>query len=78
MDDEEILARIQGLVDEEHQLRKPGGVPDPERSARLGRLEEALDQCWDLLRQRRALREFGEDESKAHVRDVESIESSLQ
>lgn len=78
MDDEEILGRIQGLVDEEHRLRKPGAPPDPERIARLGRLEETLDQCWDLLRQRRALREFGEDESKAHVRDVESIQNSLQ
>ena len=62
MDEQDILQRIQALVDEERNLReqaetaKPGPdhAPDP---SRLQRIEQDLDQCWDLLRQRRAKRE---------------------
>ena len=75
MTDEEILHRIQALVEEEHHLRKPGEPADTER---LTRLEETLDQCWDLLRQRRALREFGADDAAAKVRPVDEVEGSLQ
>lgn len=50
MADDELIATIHKLMAEEHEIRD-GGVPDPERVAHL---EETLDQCWDLLRQRRA------------------------
>jgi hypothetical protein len=56
--DVDILHRIQGLVEEEHAMRSGGGEVDP---GRLQRVEEQLDQCWDLLRQRRARREFNEN-----------------
>jgi hypothetical protein len=45
---------------------------------RLRQLEEMLDQCWDLLRQRRALREYGEDDDQADARDVSTVEGYLQ
>jgi hypothetical protein len=70
MADNDILARIDALVDEEHQLRN-GDAHDPER---LRLLEEQLDQCWDLLRQRRAKREFGQPESDAQVRPKNTVE----
>jgi len=70
MADQDILARIHELVDEEHQLRN-GEAADAER---LRHLEEQLDQCWDLLRQRRAKREFGEPESEAEVRSTDTVE----
>jgi hypothetical protein len=70
MADQDILSRIHELVDEEHQLRN-GPETDPER---LRRLEEQLDQCWDLLRQRRAKREFDQPESEAQVRSTETVE----
>jgi len=70
MADQDILARIHELVDEEHRLRTGSGT-DPEQ---LRHLEEQLDQCWDLLRQRRAKREFGEPESDAEVRSTETVE----
>jgi Protein of unknown function (DUF2630) len=75
MDDQEILSRIQSLVDEEHGLRIGDSPADTER---LERLEETLDQCWDLLRQRRARREYGEDESAAEVRDADTVEHYQQ
>jgi len=58
MDDAEILKRIRTMVDEEHSLRRSGEMVD---DSRMRQLEETLDQCWDLLRQRRAHREFGDD-----------------
>jgi len=75
MPDDDILERIQTLVDEEHALRTPGATAD---EARLAQLEVALDQCWDLLRQRRARREFGEDESVVHARDGKTVEGYQQ
>jgi Protein of unknown function (DUF2630) len=74
MADEDLLHRIQTLLDEEQAMRDTHEV-DP---GRLAHLETTLDQCWDLLRQRRALREFGEDESLARSRDVETVEDYLQ
>ena len=53
---------------------KAEGDLEDERRARLESLEVALDQCWDLLRQRRALREFGEDPERAHARDATTVE----
>ena len=73
MADEDIMTRISALVDEEHQLRSGAGTD----SQRLGELETQLDQCWDLLRQRRAKREFGESESEAQVRPPETVEKYL-
>jgi hypothetical protein len=69
-----ILHRIQGLVEEEHQLRS-GGSADPDR---LQHLEEQLDQCWDLLRQRRARREFDQDPDEAAVRSADTVEHYRQ
>ena len=73
MADDDIITRISALVDEEHRLRS-GSSPDTER---LGELEVQLDQCWDLLRQRRAKREFGAPESEAEVRPPETVEKYL-
>jgi hypothetical protein len=77
MDDKDVLARIDDLIAEEHELRaKAVGVPgisEAER-ARLGELEVRLDQCWDLLRQRRAKTEFGQDPSTAHTRPADEVE----
>ncbi|MGH9019991.1 MAG: DUF2630 family protein [Acidimicrobiales bacterium] len=75
MADEAILARINELVDEENELRKGDHVEVHER---LVHVEETLDQLWDLLRQRRALREFGKDPADAEVRTVEVVEHYRQ
>jgi len=73
MDDQSILHRIQHLVDEEHRL---DGASDrsPDDHKRHQAIQVELDQCWDLLRQRRARREFGEDPEQAKVRDPEIVE----
>ena len=65
MDDHDIREHIKTLVEEEHQLNESGHDP-----SRRELLEEQLDQCWDLLRQRQALREAGEDPQSAHSRPV--------
>jgi Protein of unknown function (DUF2630) len=75
MADQDILSHINDLVDEEHRLRNDESAPDP---GRLRELEEQLDQCWDLLRQRRAKREFGESESDAAARSTETVERYQQ
>jgi hypothetical protein len=75
MADEDILHRIKSLVDEEHELRSSGDKVDGDR---ITGIEETLDQCWDLLRQRRAHREFGEPETEVSVRDVGTVERYLQ
>ena len=80
MNDNEILERIQQLVDEEHallQLEATGQLRDPQQ-ARMRELQENLDQCWDLLRQRRARRAAGLDPDEAQVRPVETVEHYLQ
>jgi hypothetical protein len=71
MSDKTILDHINGLVDEEHRLIAAG----PQGEERLKKVSEELDQCWDLLRQRRAKREFGEDPDTAKVRDARTVES---
>jgi len=73
MSDQSILTRISELIEEEHQLRSAQAAP-ADSEQRLRHLEEELDQCWDLLRQRRAKREFGEDPDSAEVRDVGTVE----
>ena len=75
MTDEEILNRIHELVDDEHDLRRTGDPTDPDH---MRQLEETLDQCWDLLRQRRAKREFGQNPDEAQVRDVRTVEGYQQ
>jgi predicted nuclease with TOPRIM domain len=77
-DDIDIQQRIKGLIDEEHSLRTQLGEGDitvEEENQRLRALEVELDQCWDLLRQRRARREFGEDPAAAQVRDAATVEN---
>jgi Protein of unknown function (DUF2630) len=70
--DASVLAHIQRLVSEEHRLFERGEL-GPEESHRLSTVQGELDQCWDLLRQRRALREFGGDPSQAHARDADMV-----
>ncbi|KOX23877.1 DUF2630 family protein [Nocardiopsis aegyptia] len=74
----EILATIRALMDEEHTLRsRPGGLEPAERS-RMREVEESLDQCWDLLRQRRARSEHGQDPDEAQVRPAPEVEQYWQ
>jgi hypothetical protein len=75
MDDANILERIKSLMDEEHALRTGDAPVD---DARLEGVEEMLDQCWDLLRQRRARREFGENPDDAAARDIGTVEGYRQ
>jgi len=81
MDDKEILSHIDDLIATEHDLRAK--IADGELSTavereRLRSVEEALDQCWDLLRQRRARREFGENPEEAQVRPAAEVEGYQQ
>ncbi|MFG1696358.1 DUF2630 family protein [Nonomuraea sp. NPDC049309] len=81
MRDDEILSRISDLVDEEHALRdklRSGQVTTDEEQARIKELETALDQCWDLLRQRRARRGAGEDPDGATARPASEVENYRQ
>jgi hypothetical protein len=81
MDDKEILGRIDELIDTEHELRAKvadGSLSSPEEQARLRAVEESLDQCWDLLRQRRARREFGEDPGGTAARPASEVEGYMQ
>ena len=80
MSSSQILSRIGELVDEERNLRERHGqrpLDDQERS-RMEEIEIQLDQCWDLLNQRRALREFGADPNQAQVRDENTVENYQQ
>ena len=75
MADEEIHSRIEQLVAEEQELYERGGEGLSESEhRRLESIRVGLDQCWDLLRQRRALREAGYDPEVARVRDPEIVE----
>ena len=76
MADEGIHNRIEELVAEEHDLytRASEGPLSEDEHRRLKSIEVGLDQCWDLLRQRRALRETGGDPEAAQVRDPEVVE----
>lgn len=76
MDDADIHRRIEELVAEEHRLweeESERGASDEDRQ-RLASLKVTLDQCWDLLRQRRALRRAGLDPDEARVRDENVVE----
>lgn len=76
-DDTSVLGHIDQLVKEEERLYSKTELEDKDR-ARLAHLKVELDQCWDLLRQRRALREFGEDPDKAKVRPAKIVEKYEQ
>jgi hypothetical protein len=81
MDDKQILAHINELIETEHKLRQQlanGELSGTEEHAQLRSAEEALDQCWDLLRQRRARREFGENPEEAAARPVSEVENYRQ
>ena len=81
MNDKEILGHIDDLIRTEHGLRArlaEGKLNTAEEQAALKSAEEALDQCWDLLRQRRAKREFGSDASLAEPRPTSEVEGYLQ
>ena len=81
MDDDAVLSRIGDLVDEEHQLRSRVAAEetlgDAERD-RLAQIERQLDQCWDLLRQRRAREEYGGDPDGATARSEDTVEHYRQ
>jgi hypothetical protein len=74
MDDKQLSSRIGELIAEEHQLER-GSEPDQQR---LKALEVELDQCWDLLRQRRARRSAGENPDEAAARPGDVVEGYLQ
>ncbi|GAA0586555.1 DUF2630 family protein [Kribbella sandramycini] len=79
-DDKSLFSRIDELVAEEHELRgkhAAGQINDEDEHARLKALEVELDQCWDLLRQRRAKREFGADPDTAQPRSASTVEGYL-
>ena len=78
MDDNELVARISALVDEEHRLEHEHPDEDPDRVERLRSVEVALDQCWDLLRQRRARRDAGLDPDEAQLRPADTVEHYQQ
>jgi hypothetical protein len=75
--DEGILGKVRKLVDEEHALHGSPSLDDHGRR-RLDAIKVELDQCWDLLRQRRALREFGKDPDRAAVRSPSIVENYEQ
>lgn len=81
MADPSIHDEIARLVAAEHELRaritSGAGASDDDRTD-LDQLEKSLDQCWDLLRQRDAKREFGEDPDAAKARDPNTVEGYLQ
>ena len=79
--DDDLLARISALVDEEHHLMGKASPGEPLGEAdelRLSELEVGLDQCWDLLRQRRARRAAGLDPDEASVRGADTVENYQQ
>jgi Protein of unknown function (DUF2630) len=81
MDDKQILGQIDELIETEHELRTKladGSLSGSAERERLRAAEEALDQCWDLLRQRRARREFGENPDGASARPVPEVEGYQQ
>ena len=80
MEDGQIHGTIEQLVAEEHELwerESAGNATDGDRR-RLEELKVSLDQCWDLLRQRRARRQYGENPDAAQVRPVSEVEGYQQ
>ena len=79
MDDAKVLHRINELAREEHELfeRQSHGTASEADRERLQHLQVVLDQCWDLLRQRRARREIGQNPDEARVRDEKTVEGYI-
>ena len=81
MDDKEILGHIHELIEAEHELRRKltaGELSSQAEHEQLASTEQALDQCWDLLRQRRARREFSDNPDDARLRPASEVEGYLQ
>ena len=84
MSDETIAARIEQLVAEEHDLRQREEADSADEAAlakerdRLRAVEVELDQCWDLLRRRRALRDAGGNPDQVKARDADTVEGYQQ
>ncbi len=80
MNDDRIHGRIEELVAEEHELweREGRGEATDDDRGRLAAIGVSLDQCWDLLRQRRALRDAGLDAEAAHARGTQVVEGYEQ
>ncbi|GGP96938.1 putative nuclease with TOPRIM domain [Actinomadura coerulea] len=81
MDEKAILERINDFIEEEHSLRQAherAETSNAEAQGRLRDLEVALDQCWDLLRQRRARISAGQNPEDAHVRPAGEVEGYWQ
>jgi len=81
LNDDTILDRIAGLIERERQLREDrvaGSLDERTEHDDLHAVEVELDQCWDLLRQRRAKRDFGGDPDEANPRSDSVVESYLQ
>ena len=84
MSDESIAARIERLVAEEHELRRREEADSTDETRleedqqRLRSVQVELDRCWDLLRQRRAREESGQDPDEARARDADTVERYLQ
>jgi hypothetical protein len=80
MADQDLIDRINELAHEEHGLfeKESQGKASPEDRDRLKRLEVTLDQCWDLLHQRRARRSAGLDPDQATVRDEKTVEGYVR
>ena len=79
MNDERVQNKIEQLVGEEHELLGLDAAARPaDHGERLSAIEVELDRCWDLLRQRRAKREFAEDPDTAGARDESTVEGYLQ
>ncbi len=79
MEDHRVMNKIDELAREEHELfekESSGKASDADR-ARLKHLQVTLDQCWDLLRQRRARRAAGQDPNEASVRDEKTVENYI-
>jgi hypothetical protein len=76
MDDQDIIEQINQLAHEEHELfqKESNGQGDDTDKERLKALEVTLDQCWDLLHQRRARKAAGLDPDQAEVRDARTVE----
>jgi len=80
MDDSKIHGSIEGMVAEEHELwqRESDGTATDADRERLRQLKVSLDQCWDLLRQRTALRDAGRDPDAAEIRSADVVERYQQ
>jgi hypothetical protein len=76
-EEQAVLKAIRSLADEEHRLYSHETISDADR-ARLTRINVELDQCWDLLRQRQALRDAGRNPEEAHLRPPEIVENYEQ